>query len=375
MGRQMYSYIAAFCASMPDSARKFNGRSIEMQKKLLSVLPQESTEYKFNLGEYYFMTGEKGKAKAILEEIIHLLPTDNNMRARAAHHLATIARESGLDPDYTYYLAQTAISDATSATREVAALQELGNHLYTKGDLNRAYAYLTLALANAVECGAPLRMIESSKSLPIIERAKTEQINAKQRIIFMIIGLMSVLVIGLIVLLFILRSEMRRMHVLQDNLRQASRAKEVYIGQFLNLCSIYMDKLNQFCKIANRKIASGKTDELFRLTKSGKFAEEQSQEFYLVFDNAFLHLYPNFVSQVNALLRPDAQIELKEGESLNTDLRILAFMRLGIEESTRIAQVLNYSLNTIYAYRNRTKARAINRETFEADIMKIDADI
>lgn len=135
-----------------------------------------------------------------------------------------------------------------------------------------------------------------------------------------------------------------------------------------------MDKLNQFCKIANRKIATGKVDDLYRLTKSGKFVEEQSKDFYEVFDNAFLHLYPNFPAQVNALLRPDAQIELKDGELLNTDLRILAFMRLGIEESTRIAQVLNYSINTIYAYRNRTKARAIDRNNFEDNIMNISGD-
>lgn len=109
------------------------------------------------------------------------------------------------------------------------------------------------------------------------------------------------------------------------------------------------------------------------MTRSGKFVEEQSREFYDVFDNAFLHIYPDFVERVNALLRSDAQIELQAGELLNTDLRILAFMRLGIEESARIAQILNYSLNTIYAYRNRLKARAINRDTFEADIMTIDS--
>lgn len=134
-----------------------------------------------------------------------------------------------------------------------------------------------------------------------------------------------------------------------------------------------MDKLNQFCKIANRKLAAGQADELYRMTRSGKFVEEQSREFYDVFDNAFLHIYPDFVERVNALLRSDAQIELQAGELLNTDLRILAFMRLGIEESARIAQILNYSLNTIYAYRNRLKARAINRDTFEADIMTIDS--
>ena len=107
------------------------------------------------------------------------------------------------------------------------------------------------------------------------------------------------------------------------------------------------------------------------MAKNGKFVEEESREFYEVFDNAFLHIYPTFIDEVNALLRPDEQIIPKEGERLNTDLRILAFMRLGIEDSYSIAQVLNYSLNTIYAYRNRLKARAIDRENFERNIMGI----
>ena len=74
---------------------------------------------------------------------------------------------------------------------------------------------------------------------------------------------------------------------------------------------------------------------------------------------------------MNALLLPDKQIELKENEKLNTDLRILAFMKLGIEDSSRIAQMLNYSVNTIYAYRNKLKNRAIDRENFEENVMKI----
>lgn len=373
-GRQMYSYMAAFAASQPRYHKLLNDRALERQQRLLELLPNNSIEYKFNLGEYYFLTGESGKARALLAEVVERLPVESNLRARAAHHLSTIAHAGKDDDAYVYYLAQSALADVCSATREMASLQELGNRLYVMGDLNRAYTYLTQALANAVECGAPLRMIESSESLPIIERAKTEQINAKQRTVLIALGFAFVVVIGLIVSLLFLRREMRRMNVLQDHLRQSNRIKEVYISQFLNLCSIYMDKLNQFSNIVNRKITTGKVDDLYLLTKSGKFVEEQSHEFYNVFDNAFMHLYPDFVSQVNALLRPDQQIELKEGEVLNTDLRILAFMRLGIEESARIAQVLNYSLNTIYAYRNRTKARAINRETFEQDVMKISSE-
>jgi len=373
-GRQMYSYMSSFSPEGSPQQATYAERSREYQRKLIDLLPENTPEYRYHLGEYFFDTSQKGKARALLEGVFESEPYLSNIRARAAHHLASMARDKGEYDAYVYYLAQAAIADVSAATREVAALQELGNYLYTRHDVDRSYKYLTEALANAVECGAPLRMIESSRSIPLIERAKTAQLQSKENTIFVIIGLMVMILIGLIITLFVLRREMHKMRRLQEHLRNANRTKEVYISQFLSLCSIYMDKLNQFCKIANRKIAAGKVDDLYRLTKSGKFVEEQSKDFYEVFDNAFLHLYPNFPAQVNTLLRPDAQIELKEGEMLNTDLRILAFMRLGIEECTRIAQVLNYSINTIYAYRNRTKARAINRDTFEDDIMKISSE-
>lgn len=143
------------------------------------------------------------------------------------------------------------------------------------------------------------------------------------------------------------------------------------MSQFLHLSTIYMNKLNQFCKIASRKISTGRVDELYQMTRSGRFVEDQIQEFYTTFDQAFLHIYPTFPSDVNNLLKPEEKITLTNNELLNTDLRILAFIRLGVEESPRIAQALNYSVHTIYSYRNRLKNRAINRDTFEQDILNI----
>ena len=143
------------------------------------------------------------------------------------------------------------------------------------------------------------------------------------------------------------------------------------MSQFLNLCSVYMDKLNQFCSLAERKISTGNVDELYRLTKSGKFIENQSKDFYEVYDNAFIHIYPHFVEKVNELLLPECRFTLAEGELLNNDLRILSLIRLGITESGRIAQILNYSINTVYAYRNRLRNRAIDRENFEAAIASL----
>lgn len=369
----MHSYIAAFFRSYPDVSRPHEQAALDMQARLLLTLPKDSPEYRFNEAEYHFLNGRTELARVLLGEVLESSHPHDKLRARAAHHLSSIAKNDSDTEAYTYYLAVSANADVMSATREVASLQELGTTVYAAGDIARAHTYLSSALENAVECGAPLRMIETSRSLPIIERAHSANLAANRRTIYYIIGAMSVLMLVLITVLLVLRHEMHRMAALQENLRTANTAKEVYISQFLQLCSIYMDKLNQFCKIATRKLAAGQADELYRMTRSGKFVEEQSRDFYEVFDNAFLHIYPGFVSQVNALLRPDAQITLAAGEMLNTDLRILAFMRLGIEESARIAQILNYSLNTIYSYRNRLKARAINRDTFEADIMKIDS--
>lgn len=374
-GRQLYSYLAAFFTNTPEYRKRYTEKVLGFQEKLIGQLDPASDEYKFNLGEYYFLTGSDVKAKVLLQEVLDNVAPDSPLAARAAHHLAVIAERAGDTGDYVYFLALSAIVDARSATREVASLQQLGELQYSLGEVDRAHRLLSVAVENAVECGAPLRTIESAKSLPIIERAHARNLARWHRSLYWIMAGLGFLLLVLVATMLILRREMKHMARLQTKLRAANYAKEVYISRFLQLCSIYMDKLNQFCKISARKIAAGQTDELYRMVKSGKFVEEQSNEFYQVFDSAFLHIYPTFVEEVNKLLLPGKEIEVKEDGMLNTELRILAFMRLGIEESARIAQVLNYSLNTIYAYRNRLKGRARSRDTFESDIMKIDSAV
>lgn len=369
--RQMYSYFAAFFSRYPDLNARYSAQAADMQERMLALLPPDSDEYVFNAGELAFVRGNYARADVLLSGLMRRKGLSDKLRARAAHHLAAIAESAGDETARTFYLAESAIADIHSATREMASLQDLGALLYSQGDIDRAYTCLSLALAGAVECGADVRMLESARSLPYIERAYADKSAAAQRRNSWIIVAMAVLLVILFLTLLTLRREVRRMERMQQRLSEANRSKEVYISQFLSLCSVYMDKLKQFSKLVTRKIGAGQVDDLYRMAKNGKFVEDESREFYEVFDNAFLHIYPDFVERVNALLQPDKRIELKEGEGLNTDLRILAFMRLGIEDSSSIAQVLNYSLNTIYAYRNRLKARAVNRETFEHDIMLI----
>lgn len=371
-GRQMYSYINSLGPGFAQYNDSLTIRLMEMNRGLISYLPEGSLRRRFFQAEYYMLIGDYVKAADMLAPLLDDPSQEARMyRARVAHHLATIANRAGNDHEYIYYLTMSAMADVTAATLEVKALQELGSILYKHGDIDRAYRYLSRALENAVDCGAQMRMVESARALPLIEQAHTAQLERQQRTIIIVIVVLILLLCALATLLVIHRREMSHLRRLQQHLRTANDIKEVYISQFLSLCSIYMDKMSDFSKLVYRKLSVGKVDELINMTKSGKLVEEQSQEFYEVFDNAFLHLYPDFVSQVNALLRPEAHIELKEGEILNTELRILAFMRLGIQESQRIARVLHYSLNTIYNYRNRLKNRAINRDTFEDDIMHL----
>lgn len=370
-GRQMFSFMSAYFQRFPDACRYYGDLSLGAQRSLLELLPKGTPDHALNQGEYFYLIGEYTLSEAILRDLVEFLPETDNRYARACHMLADISRAKNRDDDVTAYLALSAISDMIGATREVTSLQELGRLMFEKGDIDRAHDYLYTALRNAVECNAGTRMIQVSESVPVIESVHQVELAASRRRIYLVIGLMTVVLLLLAIVLVVLRMKMRQMRRLQDHLREANATKEEYISQFLNLSSIYMDKLKQFCHIANRKISNGKVDELYQLTKSGRFVENQSKEFYEIFDNAFIHIYPGFVEAVNSLLRPDQQIEIPPGEQLNTDLRILAFMRLGINDTARIARILNYSVNTIYAYRNRLKARAINRDTFEADIQTL----
>lgn len=224
---------------------------------------------------------------------------------------------------------------------------------------------------NVVESRASVRLSQTSELLTVIENDHLHQIARWRNLIYIVISILLVCLLALVVAIYFLHRQLNRVAQMKVHLEESNRTKEVYISRFMTLCSIYMDNLKQFCKLVNRKLSSGQVDELLKLTKSGRFIDEQSKEFYAVFDDAFLHIYPDFVEKVNALMRPEERIVLAEGELLNSDLRILAFMRLGIDDANRVAQILNYSVNTIYAYRNKLKNRAIDRETFEADILAI----
>ena len=311
------------------------------------------------------------QAKKIFQELVHSQPEESNVFARAAFSLAQLYRDEGRPEEYEKYLILSTISDIKASVKENAALPSLAFVLYGQGDITRAYHYIKRSLEDAIFCNARLRTIEISGMLPVIDAAYKLQIERQRRQLVLFLIIVSLLSVFLVISVVLIYKQVKKLSVARRHLRQANHIKEEYIGHFLNLCSLYIEKLDNFRRTVNRKITAGQTEELLKLTKSSQFAGMEQKEFYANFDNAFLHLYPDFVTEFNRLLQPEERFIMKPGELLNTELRIFAIIRLGIDDSSKIANFLHYSINTIYTYRNKVKNKAINRENFEEEIMKI----
>ena len=162
------------------------------------------------------------------------------------------------------------------------------------------------------------------------------------------------------------------LHSTNNELSESNKIKEVYIGRFIELCSIYINKIDDFRKKVHTKIKEGNISEAKLITQSQDIMDVEFEELYLNFDNAFLQLFPDFVEKVNELLNEKDRFILKKEELLNPELRIIALMRLGISDGSKISNFLRYSLTTVYNYRTKTKNRTyLQKEEFDNKILQI----
>ena len=156
-----------------------------------------------------------------------------------------------------------------------------------------------------------------------------------------------------------------------DELENTNTKRELMANAFIMLCYQYIERLDSQRKLVIRKIRANQQNELLSILSSSKRGSEESQSFFSQFDKIFLSLYPSFVNELNSLLIPEAQIELKEDNELTPSLRVAALVRLGVTESPKIAGILSYSLQTIYNYRSTLKNSAIDKEHFEENLQKL----
>ena len=155
---------------------------------------------------------------------------------------------------------------------------------------------------------------------------------------------------------------------MNQQLTQANSRREKYMRLFMDLCALYIGKLNNYQKLVVRKIKAHQEGELVQKANSTKLTESEAIEFNSRFDKAFMELFPTFVDQFNALLCEGKKVEVSSKGGLTTELRIYALVRLGVDESVEIATLLFYSPQTIYNYRTALRKRAINPDTFEDNV-------
>lgn len=369
--RQLYYYMMGYASWEKKYSKKYYSRNRAYRDLMLSSIDTDNNLYKVYHAERLMDDGNINLARDILLRITEELNERNPDYALAMSKLAELTEKYGSSDEAAHYMALSAIADTKCAIKDNESLLYLSKYLYAKGDIERAYRYLDASLFDANFCNARLRHMQIAKDMPIINQAyrdKTQQQNSQ--ITNLLIVTVSLLVV-IFVIGLLLAWQFEKQRSSNERLKQAHRLKEKYIGQFLGLCSIYMERLDSFTKLVRRKISTGQAEDLLKMTKSPKFAEEQNKLFYENFDSGFLNLYPNFVDEFNALLRPEERIEIKKPNTLTMELRIFAFLRLGIDDANKIAHFLRYSVNTVYTYRNKIRNKAINRDTFDDDIMEI----
>lgn len=333
------------------------------------------------------------KAERLILESIGGYPDTSHNYAILAYNMGVICDQTGRHDEMAEWYARSAYADIHSATKDNAALCSLANQLFGREDVKRAFRYIRESMDDAIFYNAKLRPWQIAMTMPHIERAATDLELSRMRQTRTYSIIISVLLLALASVCVYLLTLYRQMHRDQRTLHERSRQidaqnselselnktiieansiKEEYIGLFISICSEYIDRLIESQRNVRRKLSAGKVAELQKEVSSLSTVEEETKRFYKIFDTTFLSLYPTFVEDFNSLLEDSEHIEPHKGELLNTELRIFALIRLGINDSSRIASLLRYSVNTIYNYRAKVKNKAKHdRDDFEERVKHI----
>ncbi|MDE6271788.1 MAG: hypothetical protein K2M31_02135 [Muribaculaceae bacterium] len=370
-GRKLYGYMSSYVEGDKQFFREYTTLFNELDDSLINNLPSNDQTRTFYVAERLVQQGKNVEARKMLESLCNSLPEESNLYGMAAFQLGLACRNEGDPTGYASYLAKAAISDIKGCVKDGYALPALADWLYQQGELSDAFKYINFALEDAMDGNVRMRTVSIAALLPVIDEAYKEKINASRDELMIYFLLVTFLFIVSVVLVVILLRMIKRSRHNTRKLAQTANLQETYIGHFIGLCSTYANRLDSLQKLVTRKISAGQSEELMRLIKTGKFADDQNEEFYKIFDSAFLDIFPDFIDQINRLLKPIERIELPNPHELTPELRIYGFVRLGVDESTRIAQILNYSVSTVYSYRNRMRNKALDREGFDAAVMNI----
>lgn len=384
----------------PDLVRQASASRHYYMDQVLAFYPSDSDIHQRHLADK--LMGEKRYREAgeVIDRLLEREQSSSHAYAGYAYTKALIEGFLGHADAQICWLARSATADLQSATRDNASICQLSQIIFaSQNDVQRAFRYLKVSMDDAQFYNARLRPWQIATVLPRIETSYLEQKTRQIRIstgLGIASSILFLFACGIAVLEIRQkrRSEQMRLELEENNrrmneyirrlselnesktalnneLRESNAVKEEYIGLFLGICSDNINRFKEFRNHIRKRLTSGSAKDLLQELNSPSMIDSRVEEFYRTFDEVFLRLYPNFVEEFNSLLHSEARIEPKNGE-LNTELRIFALIRLGITDSSKIAALLRYSVNTIYNYRAKVKGNAcVSRADFEERVKKI----
>ena len=360
---------------------------------ILQIAPKDSYDYIFNQATYIC---EQGDANRAIQQLEQYLPQLHQGERRYSIITSTLAyfylrRQDAAMQEH--YLLLSAISDMRGAILENNSLRELSSILLARGEYTKAYHYLQKSSNDANNYGSRLRSLQVARMAPLITRAYDMERTTGEKRIRLLLGVISVIALLLVGTIAYILSLLRKRKLvyeiisrmnteltssnqqtqqLNNEMKESNRIKDEYIGRFLELSSNLIHRGEERSKLLNRLARDRKLEDLYTELKSQKAINEEVRLFHQNFDTAFLNIYPDFIEEVNRLMTDDNQFETTSDTArLTTELRVLALIRLGINDNQAIADILRSSITTIYTYRSKLKSRARKKDSFEDDIRLI----
>jgi hypothetical protein len=411
----LYRELAFY--TMVEKLKTYYLEKADLYKKMLYGHLDKTYRYYYMLEQMAFLNGgNQREALRISDAWMSQVKKNSHEYGIAAFYRSLIYNSEHANQRdlQMYWLAESAVNDVRNAVMDQGSLWSLAGMLNDDGQLQRSYSFIRFSWECANHFSTRVRSWQISPLLSTIDKNYQDQsVRTNRQLLFLVVGI-SVISLLFLVLLFYVNRQRKRLAFTQCELRSANsklsalnsrllqvnddldctnsqlsvtngqlsvtvsklnesnRVKEEYIGRFMRLCSSYIDKMDNYRKKVNKQARNREFNEIIRLSASAEMKEKELDELYENFDSAFLHLFPNFVNDFNQLLRSEERIVLTERGHLNTDIRIFALIRLGIEDSSKIAEFLHYSVNTIYNYRAKIKNGAVgDRENFEKRVKDI----
>lgn len=390
------AYTSSDATYAEKEARRDHFRTLVLQ------MIEEGTLYWYDLKrEEAEASGDVLKSREYARKMIECTEVNTPDYARAAYFYAHTFRKEPQNPERQEWLIRSAIADVMCATNDYASLNEISRMLFERGDIDRAFKYLAdHCMTDALAYNGKLRAWQISQFFPEIERAyQAKHARQTRRMAGVMAVAVGLLIILLLLMIFIFKRQqildsMRRklqesylqidernrdlvsinsrLVSLNAQIQEADKVKQEYIALFLSILSENISKTRQYRNHVLKSIRQGKTQMLVEEIENLPSLDDDILEFYKMFDETFVNLYPDFVERFNGLLADGAAIVPKGDDILTPELRIFALIKLGITDSSKIASLLHYSANTIYNYRAKIKNKARgSRDEFEAAVRNI----